>query len=187
MKRKEGINSNPRHLKKRLASKLLIPVFGLAISTAQAAGVHDDSYYLERARHIVSKQPDDNIPDGEYVFISLSVPEKSWKRYLSEAEGRESFRGLVMRGISDEQLEQYKNLVIEARKAGKEIPKPVWGNHPPLMKPKWFRQLDIGEVPAYVVKQGNEVCIAYGDTTMDMARQILRQKGCAFLSNEDRK
>ncbi len=165
----------------------LLGVFmSLGFSPALAGTVQDPAYYQERARYIALRSPVDAMADGEYLFMSSSVPEQSWRRYMAEAKGRSDFRGFVLRGFTEKQVKEIKKQAIAAQKRGEKPEPPAWVAARPDIEPAWFRMLDIRRVPAFVVKRGNEACIAFGDNSMDVARAILRQKGCAFLARESR-
>ncbi len=170
-------------LTRRTMIKLIVITFAYATPTLSGicATLPDDSYYSERAQYIVEHSPKHGMPDGEYVFMATNVPDHDWQRYQQEASGRQGFRGFVIRGFTIEQIKSIRKQVTSARMKGEEPKIPAWVSAHPAVRPGWFRALDIQRVPAFVIKHQNDVCIAYGESNLDMAKNMLRLKGCPFL------
>lgn len=101
-------------------------------------------------------------PKEVFIFLSFSMPEKSLRYYLEQAEGAEIlFRGLPKEGLG---------VFVELLKTCKNTPSVS-------IRPDLYEGFSIRSVPAFVVRKGAIFDKVSGEISIEAAFQKIEEEG----------
>lgn len=100
------------------------------------------------------------------IFISFSMPDLALKQLITE--GKQYHIPVVIRGL-------YKNSFLETTHEILELVQEK-NQGGIAINPLWFREFNIQQVPAFVVKHGSDFDVIYGNISLKQALEILNFK-----------
>lgn len=103
------------------------------------------------------------------IFVSFSMPKESLKGWISEAE--KIHAPVVIRGLVNNSFKETlarMNELVSNNKGGVQL------------DPVLFKKFQIKQVPAVVVRDGNEYDVIYGDSHLDYALETVIKRNDAL-------